>query len=88
VRGLDNNISLTVSPNPFSSYLKVKIENATPGTYTVNAYDLHGKKLISNEISLNSMNSEATLNTAELPHGVYFVQIINGEVQKTIQVIK
>jgi hypothetical protein len=80
--------SINVYPNPFTTKLNIKVENAAPGTYTVNAYDIHGKKLISNEVRLTSANNEATLNTTEWSHGVYFVQIINGEVQKTMQVIK
>lgn len=88
VGGLDNNISFTISPNPFSSYLKLKMENAAVGTYAINAYDLHGRKLIADEIKLSSASGEAILNTANWSQGVYFVQVINGEIQKTIRVIK
>jgi hypothetical protein len=85
---LDNNISFTTYPNPFTNCLKVKMEHVMPGNYTINAFDVHGKKLASNQVYLSTANNETTINTNEWPHGIFLIQTAKDGVQQTVQVIK
>jgi len=65
--------SLTVYPNPATSFLKVQANKNATTTYAV--YNLRGQKLIS--FSLEADKSEADLDISLLKPGVYFIKAIN-----------
>jgi hypothetical protein len=88
VSDLENHVSISTYPNPFNNYLEIRMENAEAGNYTINAYDLHGRKICAQELKLTTATYKASINTAEWPKGIYLVQVVKDGMQKTIQVVK
>lgn len=79
---------VNVYPNPFTAKLNVKIGKAIPGSYTINAYDLHGRKLASSQANGSIANNEISFNTSEWPGGIYLIQTVKDGIQTTVQVMK
>ena len=80
------NFNLAVFPNPASSTLNVVLEGLTHDV-TIRLMDIQGK-------SIRTMKHAAGLKQAEqidisnLSKGIYYLEISNEEVQKTVRVIK
>lgn len=74
-------VSFTVYPNPVQDYLN--INTANKDEYTINVYDISGKKLYSTQgselvqISLENYGS-----------GVYILELRNKSFIKTVKVVK
>lgn len=83
LKTLNKENSLKIYPNPTSSNINILYDIEDP--YSLNVYDLHGRKINS---CLNILNLYTISN---LNVGVYIIQIItkNGiQIKRTIQVIK
>ncbi len=84
----DNNLfNFIVSPNPFNSLVSIKLEQLTPGSVTVQFYDVLGKTIK----TVKEPNPSATLNydLGDLSAGVYFVKVSNanaaGQLKKIVK---
>lgn len=75
--------TVTISPNPNSSISKVAIGNT--GIIQVAVTDVNGILKKQQQFSANTANMQ--LNVAGLIPGTYFVQIINGDIHDTQQLI-
>ncbi len=79
----NNNISVSVLPNPSHAQLNVMMENVAKGT-VVSYYNILGEKVLDdNIISVTSMNTAITKDISSLPTGIYFIRIISGKELKT-----
>jgi hypothetical protein len=67
--------AVKVSPNPFSSELKIEMTGQQQMS-SMKIYDLQGRLLRSVNIS---EGSACTVNTHDLPAGIYFLQLTNGD---------
>lgn len=74
-----------VFPNPFNDFIDIELKNHNSETFYVKIVDIRGEILQEQEIY--STGSYTTrLNVADLPKGIYFVQIANdnGQIVKKI----
>ena len=75
---IENNNTLTVSPNPASTYLNV--ENAAGAQISV--YNIAGQEVL----SVESAEANETLNISSLNAGLYIVRVANGNEVSTAKV--
>ena len=71
-----------LSPNPFTSSLSIYLQNKTEANITLT--DVLGRKVMA--VQLNT--SYSTLNTSNLPTGVYFLEVIQDGERVVKQVVK
>lgn len=74
----ENTNTLTVSPNPASTYINV--ENAAGAQISV--YNIAGQEVL----SIENAEANETLNVANLTVGVYVVRVVNGNEVSTAKV--
>ncbi len=76
--------NVVIFPNPFSEQLQINLDDAQGATYEL--LNVCGVVLQAGTL----VNGENTVTTANLPAGLYFVKVVNGERQtiKTSRVIK
>jgi hypothetical protein len=80
---MNNEIEVSLYPNPFSNTFIIDIENYSGEPVLMNMYDVTGRMLIS-EMKL----TETVELGAELSKGVYHVEIINGEQRTFYKIVK
>lgn len=84
-----NNTAVAVFPNPFQTSMLVSINADTNKEMTLSAYDIMGKKILTQVYALqkgaNSINIE---QSNAWNNGIYFVTLDMGNERKTIRVIK
>ncbi|MEZ4884750.1 MAG: C25 family cysteine peptidase [Chitinophagales bacterium] len=75
---------MTLSPNPANSLVYLDFKGYQPQeTMTqIHLYDLAGQLLISQQKAIRN-NDRVTLDIADLPEGMYWVQMVNGNAQVT-----
>lgn len=74
----ENTNTLTVSPNPASTYIRV--ENAANAMISV--YNIAGQEVLSHK----SAETNQVLNVSDLNEGIYIVRIVNGNEVSTAKV--
>lgn len=89
INELENIVNITLSPNPTSRNLNINYSTISESELSIDAYDISGKKVISNQVFQNHIGPhEQTLETEALEAGIYFVNISNGISSKKIKFIK
>ncbi len=76
-----------VFPNPFHDFIDIQIKNDNSETFYVKITDIRGKILQEQEI-YSTGNYSTRLNVADLPKGMYFLQIANDKGQLIRKIIK
>ena len=69
-----------IFPNPASQYFNVQFDEQLDGIFDVTIFDRFNNRML--ETRLDAANKQHRINTAALPEGFYFVQMVNGD--KTI----
>ena len=69
-----------VSPNPFHDFIDIELKNAHSETFYVKIVDIRGEILHQREI-YSTGNYTTRLDVADLPSGMYFLQITNDNGQ-------
>jgi len=83
--GINENISLSVFPNPSENELNLQVDGADYSNYSFQLSDLQGKILESGNISTNL----TLLNLTDYPSAPYFVKILQeNKVVKIFKIIK
>lgn len=88
VNELQLTAELTAYPNPFGSVLNIKMDNAANGVYTMAAFDINGKKVLSNAVTVSGKTYETSINTGNWAAGLYHIQLSKDGATKTIMVTK
>lgn len=71
-------ISMQVQPNPFSSQTNLNYVTNQNGAVNISIYNAQGTQLsIKNEMSYTGKNS-FDLNMANLPNGIYYIEVSDG----------
>jgi Secretion system C-terminal sorting domain len=79
-------VSMSVYPNPFSNNFKINFESLSTDKVILSLYDITGRMVDSKNIEyLNINNQEIGSN---LNSGVYIVNIKQGDVSKSLRIIK
>ena len=85
VLGIQNqgiSLLMTVSPNPTTDFVTLKIDNYEFESLSYQLYDLNGKQFITGQTSA----TETQISTGHLPSAVYFLKITDKT--KTIKTFK
>jgi oligosaccharide 4-alpha-D-glucosyltransferase len=69
---------LEIFPNPASDQAVVVFNLNAAGTISIEVFPVSGKSVSRNELSAKSGRNEYTLELSQLPAGIYFVRVKNG----------
>jgi len=78
-------IMMAVYPNPSSEYFNLRLDQKMEGVFDVIIYDRFNNRMI--QTQLNAATKEHRINTAQLPNGIYFMQITNGKTSITEKIV-
>ena len=80
---------LSVYPNPVSEGARLTYENKSPGTVTLQMFDMNGRlvaDLLKQDQSAGSQHIYLNTSVLRLPQGMYFLRLRNSEGIQTIKV--
>ncbi len=79
--------NFNVYPNPFDTYVKVKIENdINSRTIDYAIYNQFGQVVIQDNVNL--VSDSFNINTENIPAGLYFIRVKTGEFVETRKLVK
>ena len=82
------NMELNIYPNPSTDIVQIDLQNAGPGTYNLNVFDVEGRVILSRMVDVTDNFSKTTLNTTSWSAGIYFIRLANNGEQKVVKVVK
>jgi len=83
------NRQITLSPNPFTSYLNINMEWNSSEVITANVFNVQGKEMMSKNIQMSKgLNYVSMDELSKLPAGNYFIQFISGSERFTEKITK
>lgn len=81
-----NGVSMSIYPNPFSNNFKINFESLSSDKVIVSLYDITGRMVESKNIEYLNINNQEI--GSDLNSGVYIVNIKQGDVSKSLRIIK
>ena len=79
------NLQMTVSPNPTTNSVTLKVANYEFETLSYQLYDITGKQFLIGQTSTD----ETQISIGNLPAAIYFLKVINkNKVIKTFKILK
>ncbi len=72
-------VGIKNQPNPFGQQTTIEVESVTTGDFQFEVYDLVGKRLHQQTISLNEGTNQFTFDAGNLADGTYFYSLSNRE---------
>ncbi|MEM1115011.1 MAG: T9SS type A sorting domain-containing protein [Bacteroidota bacterium] len=72
------------APNPASGAARAVVRTAQPGTVTVEAFDLLGRRVAARTVRVGAGTSEVALPTEAVPAGVYLVRLTEAATQASV----
>lgn len=83
------NRQITISPNPFTSYLNINMEWNSNEVITAKVINIQGKEIMSKNIQMSKgLNYISIDELSKLPAGNYFIQFISGAERFTEKITK
>ena len=83
------NRQITISPNPFTSYLNINMEWNSSEVITAKVINVQGKEVVSKSIQMSKgLNYISIDELSKLPAGNYFIQFISGAERFTQKITK
>jgi hypothetical protein len=73
------NLDATVYPNPAGEEIQVEFNSTATSAYQVRVLDLSGKAILIREGTATEGTNIIDMNLSEMPGGLYFLEIMNGE---------
>ncbi len=83
-RGITN---ISIAPNPSNGLFDLQINNAVADKAKISVLSYEGQLINQKQFDLNQ-NNLLKLDISNYANGIYFIQIISGDINKTIKVIK
>jgi hypothetical protein len=80
--------AITAFPNPVTSALNLHLADVTPGTYTLQVFNLSGSIVASQNLEVAGSNHMTTLSSANWTPGLYNVVVQKDGFSKSIMVVK
>lgn len=72
--------TVALYPNPVTDFLSLDFSNSFNGNYRVEIFDMHGKKLFTENFSLlAASNKQHNISFSDCADGIYLLNIINPE---------
>jgi Secretion system C-terminal sorting domain len=84
---LDNN-SVIIAPNPFKDYLTVEIQAEKSAIGKAEIFDLVGRNILSQPLSISGGKNPVTVNTQTLQAGAYLLRVTVDGKSLTKKIIK
>ncbi len=78
--------SLSVSPNPTSGLLNLRLELPESSELTATIYDLTGRELLRRDFGRSRLLNEG-LELSNFPAGVYLLRVNTGQAARTVRVV-
>jgi len=88
VGNISNNADVIAFPNPLTTNLNVQLNNAEPGAYSLQVFDINGRRIDNENIIIAGTTQTAKINTSNWPLGVYNVVLQRDSFRKTVSVVK
>ena len=88
VSSVANNLSISAFPNPVMNNLSLHINNAVPGTYSVQVVDMSGRTITTETVSFDGANHSSNINTSNWLPGTYQVVVERNGDRQVLPVIK
>jgi hypothetical protein len=85
---IQKDFTIEIFPNPFSSFLQVKINNTNREEIDIAVKNLHGQIILSPNKSDILYNNSYLINLEDISSGLYFVEISIGKTTQTFKIIK
>ena len=82
-----NNKNINVYPNPFSENLTIELQLPN-GNYSIECYDMNGRRVYTNNFESNGVKSIMNLTTEQMASGMYIISIKGENMNQTIKVVK
>jgi bacillolysin len=84
---LDNN-SVVIAPNPFKDYLSIEIQSEKSSAGKAEIFDLVGRNILSQPLSISVGKSPVSINTQTLQEGAYLLRVTVDGKSLTKKIIK
>ncbi|MBK7938926.1 MAG: T9SS type A sorting domain-containing protein [Lewinellaceae bacterium] len=81
------NAAFGMFPNPATSELTVEVPMEAEADVAVSILDMSGKATVQQHRNMAKGDNRMTLDVSQLPNGVYFVQVRNGELSHTRKLV-
>ncbi|MES2619586.1 MAG: SBBP repeat-containing protein [Bacteroidota bacterium] len=83
IKNVDDELQVSVYPNPCSDATGCKVILQNPGVSTIRVTDILGNEILGHEFS-----SEFNIQTSALSVGIYFVEVSSAQSRNTIKLLK
>jgi hypothetical protein len=80
--------SMIAVPNPVYNTVQLMFSNASTGAYSVSVYDLFGKKITSQEVLVNTLSHNITIDASSWAPGLYVAVAEKDGARHIIQFVK
>ncbi|MDR3678587.1 MAG: T9SS type A sorting domain-containing protein [Flavipsychrobacter sp.] len=88
LKQLSQSIGIKAFPNPATNQFSIKIDNAIPGIYNINVYNMSGQIMSAQNLHTTGNVTETTVDCSNWPKGYYGVQIIQNGAQRLLPIVK
>jgi serine protease AprX len=85
---VDNNMELSVYPNPTTGWAHIKVAGITRGIYQFTITDVSGRVIARFDQELSAQNDEANIDLNDFSNGLYFIHVQNGIYKTTFKLVK
>ena len=75
-------------PNPFADYIEINITGGVAGQYKLMLVDASGKIVWTKSGIKNAGAFQQSINTSALERGIYFLKVIQNNINSVIKVVK
>lgn len=79
-------VSLSVYPNPASSYTNISINSKKSGKATLDVFNISGRNVMSRNENVNAGGSEIKVDTKNFTSGTYFIRVTMNNASETVKV--
>lgn len=86
INDVENNILLSVHPNPSNGLFSLLISGDLTGQFEINVSDITGKSLMNKQINISS-KYEDVLDLQHVENGVYLLQLKGKNIVKTMRLV-
>jgi hypothetical protein len=85
----NDDIEVTVSPNPFKNEISVSLQNFPYNSGQITIFDVIGNKISEQNIAtIQNQKYKTTFDVSGLANGMYFIQLKSSGYSKNIKIIK
>lgn len=88
VASLPADMSIKAFPNPAINNVTLQLNNAQTGNYNVEVFNLGGKVIATEHITVNSSSQSTGINTANWASGTYMISVEKDGARNVIPVVK